>query len=126
MALSKTAEYLLYIIICTGATSCKPMNVQTSREGGVEMRTRTLAREQIIHRANGVVRQHGRDPKRFHVIYDDGNVAWRSTVKIPVPELQGHDYQLVMYRPRAQQLGGELWVVVDRNTGDELRFIELQ
>ena len=41
------------------------------------------------------------------------------------PQLQGHDYQFVMYRPQAVQWGGELWIFVDRDTGEELWFVML-
>jgi len=91
------------------------------------MRTPTFSKEQqlIIDAANAAVQEHGADLKKFYVVYDEGNALWRSSVgNIHVPELDGHDYQLVIYAHRDKlQIGGDLWVLVDKNTREVLIVI---
>ncbi len=125
---------LTWIILCALVISCKPKGTPTTREkaqsgvseGSVKMEKKTLSKEQIIAAATVVVRRHGENPEEYRVIYDEGNAIWidaASKIPLPMPaELEGHDYQLVIYRLRVSQPGGELWVIVDRNTGEELWF----
>jgi len=126
---------LTWTILCAAVISCKPEGTPTMDErplrgaagGRAEMGRRTLSKGQIIAAANAAVRRLGKDPNEFDVTYDEGNAIWISTAyhqeptpKPLPPQLQGHDYQVVMYRPRALQFGGGLWVFIDRNTGEEL------
>jgi hypothetical protein len=119
---------LTWTILCAGVTSCRPSSIAPDHQKSERLEAQTdmgmcvLSKEQIIAATDAAVRLHGYNPKKYRVIYDEG--AWRS--KITAHELEGHDVQLVVYRPRAQQLGGELWVVIDRKTGDVLKFIPMQ
>ena len=67
----------------------------------------------------------GRD---YVAIYDEGNKEWSQAVAVikkisPVHYeelkiLQGRNYQAVVCRPKAVMLGGSLWVLIDKNTGE--------
>jgi len=128
--------------------SCSPMRVQTAPEcslksdsGGQSAMGKTpLSREQIIEIANAAARDYGWDPGSCTVVFDEGNSAWKSKLSdiqsalasIPLPEretvglppmpwLEGHDYQVVQYVRRAFGTGADLWVFVDRDTGEVLK-----
>ena len=133
MSLLMKTHTLLLIggIVCIVVISCRPSGTQTTcrelqtapSEGQVETNPQ---KRQVIVAAGAAVRRHGYDPKEFRIIYDEGNATWKSRGPIPDRRLDGHDFQLITYMPRAEQSGGELWVFVDKNTGEELRFIVLQ
>ncbi len=112
---------LIVMILCMAMASCSPLN-KTKAPAFTE------EQQVLIEAASVAVRQHGDDLKKFRVIYDEGNAIWKSDIKnIPVPELDGHDYQLIIYAPRdRRQLGGILYVLVDRNTREVLRIIPRQ
>lgn len=66
--------------------------------------------------------------KRIGVsVYDERTKTW---VKDPptspeeeYPELKGKDYQAVYFGPKDTVLGGDLWIFVDKNTGEVLRTV---
>jgi hypothetical protein len=119
---------LIWIVVCVCVISCKPPGKQTSPEksksegskGQTEMTNITLSKEQIIEIANRAARRHGCNPEEMDVIYDEGNAGWRSIAVGPWPELEGHDFQAVVYWHRPPIPEGGLWVLVDRNTGQVL------
>ena len=121
----RTKTHMLLVIggiVCTLVMSCHPAGLPPTRG---ELQTDPQKR-QIILAANAAVLRHGYSPKEYHVTYDQGNAMWKSSAVLPDPRLSDCDFQLIRYRPRAEQFGGELWVLVDRNTRQELRFLRLQ
>jgi hypothetical protein len=101
----------------------------------------TLSAERIVEVADATARENGRDPgeERVTVFYDEGNANWKYHVamnrKMAALErdegheerllkrarrLEGRDFQAVRYTYAYPRLGSDLWVLVDRNTGEVL------
>ena len=94
-----------------------------------------LTREQIISRANELVISQGFSLDEMQeVYYDVNNKAWKDVLdelskeepdfarqyKI---ELKNRSYQAVRYRPDITKIvSGELWVFVDKKTGEVITF----
>ncbi len=137
---------MLWLIstICAATVSCQPLVTGTpdekqssegSRQAGVN--ERSLSKEQIIEIANAEARRHGWNPERWTTIYDEGNALWEPYLSLlgdppqplkPVPppsELQGRDYQVVVYRRHDVTLSGDLFVMVDRHTGEVIYVLHL-
>ena len=116
-----------------------------------QMRTseRSLSRERIIEIADAEARRRGCYPDEWVTIYDEGNAHWKSTwaeiearrvetealrvrfnldIKpqppVSMPEFDGRDYQVIIYRRRDIPPSGDLLILVDRNTGEVLRVIQ--
>ncbi len=85
-----------------------------------------LSKEQIITAANVAARQHGWNPKKCRIFYDEGNAKWKSVIEEDVPSLARRDFQVVAYGRQEIVLGGPLLVLVDRNTGDVLKVLALK
>jgi len=125
-----TLKLLMITLVCLATTSCKTVGRQTTREEAAKAGSEQqhaisgtpLSKEQIIAVAQTVARERGWYPGNL-CIYDEGNSLWMRTYGlVPVPELDGHDYQVVMYvRPQAMTDGGDLAIVVDRKTGAVLK-----
>jgi len=90
----------------------------------MEMRKTELTKEQILKVANGAARRHGRNPEKTRIEYDEENSHWRKVARGPWRELDGHDFQAVVYWRDPPQPEGGLWVLVDRNTGEILSVQE--
>jgi hypothetical protein len=136
----KRKMLLLVSIICTAIVSCRPLVTGTpgeksgaqGSEGQVGLNEHTLSKEQIIAIANVEARRHGWNPERWVTIYDRENAEWESVLSLfrappppikPVPppaQLEGRDYQVVIYRRQDVALSGDLFILVDRNTGEVL------
>jgi hypothetical protein len=141
----KTKTLLLISIICAATVSCRPLATGTpgekpGSEGArkhVGMNERTLSKEQIIEIANAEARRHGWNPERWITIYDEGNAHWGSYLSLfrapppplkpvpPPPELEGRDYQVVIYRRQDVPISGDLLVMVDRHTGEVIYVMHL-
>jgi hypothetical protein len=97
---------------------------QTGAEGQADKEMTPLSKEQILAIADAVADERGWWPQERRT-YDEGNVIWRRCLKgRPVRELEGRDYQVVWYGRGRAILGGDLAVVVDRDTGAVLKVIE--
>ncbi len=76
-----------------------------------------LSKEQILAITDAVALERGWFPQ-VRRTYDEGNALWKRCYGYwHPPELEGHDYQVVMYVHADALLDGDLEVVVDRNTG---------
>jgi hypothetical protein len=123
---------LVWIVICSVGTSCKPSGTQTTPEksktrgsgGQNEIKKTELSREQIINIADKVARDHNRDPEQMKVVYDDGNATWRRIPESRDVDFPDHDFQVVVYWRRPPVAEGGLWVLVDRNAGEVLKVVE--
>ncbi len=76
-----------------------------------------LSKEQILAITDAVALERGWFPQ-VRRTYDEGNALWKRCYGYWHPrELEGHDYQVVMYAHADAVVDGGLEVVVDRNTG---------
>jgi hypothetical protein len=97
--------------------------------GGVEVREGELSMEEILRIAHKAAVEDGVRIRRFECIYDHGNERWERYVPlIPIieetaAEFAGRDYQVVVYVPKYDGPAREVWVLVDRKTGEVLRVI---
>ncbi len=115
----------LSMLVCLVVASCQPGNTQTTREGlsknGSELPAEAvktpLSKEQILAITDAVALERGWFPQ-VRRTYDTGNAIWKRCYRGWRPrELEGHDYQVVMYAHADAVVDGGLEVVVDRNTG---------
>ncbi len=143
----------LCVLVALAMVSCAPSEknatVEIAKSERFDEPARTakiaLPKEQIIETANTAAREHGWIVGVNNVVahYDEGNVRWEYAVgtarkAAAVWEdraaldglaersrcLEGHDYQAVLYWHRPPQRAVNLWVLVDRNTGETLRVTE--
>ncbi len=121
----------LAVLVCLATASCEPKHIQTTPQGvkqtgldgQADKKTTPLSKEQIIAIADAVARDYGWQPEE-RLAYDKGNVLWEAAFRgVRVPELEGHDYQVLVYGRRGVLFGGDLSVVVDRNTGAVLKIL---
>jgi hypothetical protein len=122
----------LAIFVCLGLASRQKPDVQTapenlvtgSSEGQVDTAKTQLTKEQILNITDTVARERGWLPQERRT-YDEGNVTWRRCLNgRTLRGLEGRNYQLVWYGRVYALLGGDLAVVVDRDTGAVLKVIE--
>ena len=86
----------------------------------------------ILNAANHEAQRLGYDLSQMRVAYDEGNSQWEEyhaahaggQAKETDTSLTGHVYQAVYYRPEAEELGGDLWVFIDADTGEVLATIQ--
>jgi hypothetical protein len=113
---------------CRSPQTQKPQQNQAS-ENPADANEVRLTRQQVIEIANAEIRRNGMNPADYDVIFDQGNLAWRSvlrSVQFSLPELEGRDYQVVKYTPRGHKTqGSDLFVFVDKNTGKALLFLQV-
>ncbi|HOW59357.1 MAG TPA: hypothetical protein PLO78_06515 [Candidatus Omnitrophota bacterium] len=102
-----------------------------------------LSKEKIIEIAKAKAVERGYDIDSMKIIYDDSNEMFKKHLKRkgvskynketnewkPVrgttpeedrPKLKGKDYQTLYFGPKQMMKGGDLWVFVDRKTGEVL------
>jgi len=140
MSFSREIQILLLTcaIICAAVISCKPVDTQTTRkklQSGdsaeqVKLGENTLSKKQITAAANATLRRHGYNHRKLRVFYDEGNVQWMGITRNNLAladslksRLEGRDYQFLLYTKKQPWLGWVLWVIIDRNTAEELLFI---
>ncbi len=105
-----------------------------------------LTKEQIIQIASSKAKELGYKTEKMRITYDDGNKLnkkhftregesiWNektkkwdkvllTTVKEEYPELNGKHYQSVYFSPKKAMLGGDLWIFVDRDTGEVIKHV---
>ncbi len=46
-----------------------------------------------------------------------------STPTKKYPELEDRNYQAVYFAPKEMQLGGDLWIFIDKNTGEVISYV---
>ncbi len=106
---------------CLAMASCAPIDTQTPRVSPAKTQ---LTKEQILNITDTVARERGWLPQERRT-YDEGNVTWRRCWNgRTLRGLEGRDYQVVWYGRVRAILGGDLAVVVDRDTGVVLKVIE--
>jgi hypothetical protein len=122
----------LAVLVCLATASCESKHIQTSpqglkqtdSEGQVDKEMTPLSKEQIPAIADAVADERGWWPQERRT-YDEGNVIWRRCLNgRTLRGLEGRNYQVVWYGRVHAILGGDLAVVVDRNTGAVLKVIE--
>ena len=69
--------------------------------------------------------------KEMEIVIDNQNMEWSrylAEIKKWQPELikplENKDYVAVYYRPKKMQMGGDLWVFVDKQTGKVITVIQ--
>lgn len=129
---AETPTTLLMTVVCVGAASCTPTGTQSAAEvpktvgsdGRMNVESQLLATDQILDAANTTARECGWNLEKFRVFFDEDNAWWRSKLSgVRVPEVEGHDFQVVMYTPREPAEAEDRIIVVDKNTGDILAIV---
>lgn len=106
-----------------------------------------LTKEQIIRITISKAQELGYNTEDMDIIYDEDNQkikehlkrsgvstynketkAWEkdspTTPEQEYPELKEKDYQAVYFGPKGVGIkGGDLWVFIDRNTGEAIKYI---
>ena len=95
-----------------------------------------------VNRAKGL----GYDTEKMNVIYDEGNIKLKehcnrlgvstynkktgkwgkeepSTPEKDFPVLVGRNYQAIYFSPKQIQKGGDLWIFIDKNTGEIIKWV---
>jgi hypothetical protein len=126
--MAKTQTGLLVIFVGAILTSCGPTRTQMAespRRAGSDSRAhvgkKPLSWEQILEAANTAARERGWKLEEFRIFFDQDNAMWRSIFSgVHFPAVEGHDFQVVIYRWRQIIEGEDRLVVVDKNTGEVL------
>lgn len=88
-----------------------------------------------LEKSNEKAKELGYDLSRMRVIADEENSIWKAYVKSgPVLEwnpdlrkqLEGRDFWAIGYMPKEPQLGGDLTVFIDKQTGNIITVIQGQ
>jgi len=111
------------------------------------LQTNKLTKEQILQIAVNKARELGYTTEDMNIVYDEDNKKIKEHLKragvstynkktqtwekdLPTtpeqeyPELKDKDYQSVYFGPKGVGIkGGDLWVFVDKNTGEAIKYI---
>ena len=105
-----------------------------------------LTKEQIIQVAISKAKELGYKTEEMNIVYDEGNKSIKkylerigvsaynkttqqwdkvlsTTPEKEYPELKDKDYQSVYLGIKGNVKGGDLWVFIDRNTGEVIKYI---
>jgi len=134
------------VFLLLALASCVPSQRRTTDGTGddpglqarASVEASALSRRQIIEAANTAARQRGWSPDdgEVGIFYDEGNVEWERYVAEGErlarlrgiidrnadrsQRLEGHGFQVVRYDAPLRQRKENLWVLVDKDTGDVL------
>ena len=112
----------------------------------VEREKQALAKEELLRIAVNKAKALRYNTEEMNIIYDEGNVKlkehckrlgvsvydektkqWEkvesSTPEKDFPVLAGRNYQAIYFGPKNQQKGGDLWVFVDIDTGEIIKWV---
>ena len=119
---TKAQRKALVLIVCVALTSCGPTRTQRTAESPAHVENKPLSAEQILAVANAAAQERGWPLAALRVILDEDNAYWKSRgmSKLYIPELEGRDFQVVIYRRRQAMIAEDCVVVVDKNTGEVL------
>ena len=86
---------------------------------------KTVSKTEIMRIANKAATDMGYDLRKLKVSMDDNNSIWNEYIsKMPagwhsnvVDRLKGRKYSALYYEPKPLRFGGDLFVFVDRQTG---------
>jgi len=132
--MSKKISLLLLVIVLCFASSV------------VFSQSNKLTKEQIIRIAISKAAELGYKTEEMNIVYDEGNKSIKehlryarvskynektkeldkvlpTTPEKEYPELNGKDYQSVYLCPKVAMPGGDLWVFIDRNTGEVIKYV---
>ena len=93
---------------------------------------RTWTRSEILAIADKEAQKLGYDIERMGVSLDIDNSTWRDDLKTSeqsgaIPQIEGklkdRHYWAVYYSPLEEQLGGDVFVFIDRDTGEILGIV---
>ena len=108
--------------------------------------TAELTQEQFIRIAVDKARELGYDTQEMDVVFDEGNKNITehlkrigvftyneetqqlekdppTTPEEEYPELKDRDYQAVYIGPKAGLLGSDLWVFIDKHSGEVIKYV---
>ncbi|MBI3996844.1 MAG: hypothetical protein HY352_04225 [Candidatus Omnitrophica bacterium] len=93
---------------------------------------RAWTRSELLTIADEEARRHGVDIEQASVSFDGFNSAWGAYVErrksiglnTAAPELNGRGYWAVYYAPMTPMRGGDLWVMIDKSTGEVIMALE--
>ena len=122
---------LLILLFALSFTSCKQ---------------RELSKEEIIQIATVKAKGLGFNIEEMDILYDEENRALKehllrkgvsiynretkewipassTTPEEEYPLLTGRNYQAVYFGPKVMMKGGDLWIFIDKNTGEVITYI---
>ena len=105
-----------------------------------------LSKEEIMNIAVKKASALGFSEEKMTIVYDAGNKeikentknagvsvynrktgAWDkespATPEKSYPQLMGRNYQAIYFGPRERQKGGDLWIFVDKNSGEIITYV---
>ena len=115
-----------HALFCTG---CK-------KQDSIGEKGPVLGREQICEIGNNfLITKFEDDPNNWNIYYDENNSEWEKTLKIIRREdkdfskffdkvVSRKNYQALRYSPTPKIMAAELWLLIDRNTGEILFAVQ--
>ncbi|MGD9015293.1 MAG: hypothetical protein PVI33_04655 [Candidatus Omnitrophota bacterium] len=105
-----------------------------------------LSRQEIMQIAINKAEELGYATEETVVVYDEGNLALKdcflregvsiydeendewvpqgsSTPEAEIPSLKNRNYQTVYFRTEELVLGGDLWILIDKDTGEVISWM---
>jgi hypothetical protein len=125
--------WLLIIVICLASSFAFSQSNQLTKEKITQIaisKAKDLGYKieemNIIYdEGNKSIKEHSRRVRIF--TYDEKTKKWEKDLSVTPekehPELRGKDYQSVYLGPKESGAkGGDLWVFIDKNTGDVIKY----
>lgn len=98
-----------------------------------EVEQMEISKEKVHEIANNKAKEIGYDIKEMKVELDKENTRWNEYIKKgPILEndnklrlaLKDRKYWAAYYAPKRIQFGGDLWIFIDKNTGEVITIIQ--
>ncbi len=89
---------------------------------------RTWTRSEILAIADKEAQRLGYDSEHMSISFDIDNSQWKEYVagisqSTVAAKLNGKSFIAVYYGPMKEQLGGDLWVFIDRSSGEVIETL---
>jgi len=139
----KRSIMILVILLLTFPLVCFAQGATTKITTEYE---KELSKEQIIEIAKSKAEELGFNLRKMDIFYDEGNQKlkehlkrigvsvydretkeWKpevgTTPEEEYPAIAGRDYQVIYFSPQELMMGGDLWIFIDRNTGEVITYV---
>jgi hypothetical protein len=116
------------LLVLVSLLSCRPSSTSESpgtpngqtAKGEADARRATLSKDEMIQTAKRGLR----DPNGYAIHYDEDNQLWHRCFTKPMPELEGHDYQVIQFfYDQPGSMSTPVWILIDKKTGTILKKV---
>lgn len=137
----KRAILIILLSILPSICLAEGLNIPAAAKDQAE-----LSQDEVIRIASDKAQELGFKTEEMSVLFDEDNAkiiehsrrsgvsvynkktgkwdkALPSTPEKDFPVLEGRNYQAVYFAPKAQRMGGDLWVFVDKSTGEVIKWV---